>query len=314
MNSYKLPDMNLWQCRKDAAIGDYFCHNVFPCNLDTDILKYKNFAILGFESDLGVQRNLGRVGAKSGPDEIRKCLSRLAIRNVKECYDCGNILIDNDDSLLSGQQLFATYITKILKAGITPIVLGGGHETAYAHYMGLLEGTSDDIAILNFDAHFDLRMVANDNEGTSGTPFRQIYNLCKEKGRDFSYYCIGIQPFSNTNGLYSFAKESETTYLEASEVNFNPDSVKDLVNKIISRHKQIYITVCLDVFHYSYAPGVSAPQALGINPYVVINALRSIREADKVFSMDIVELNPLMDIDNHTARLAANIIGEFYYS
>lgn len=311
MNHYELTSLNLWQCRSDARFGDYFCHNVSICDVTNDNLQNKDFAILGFASDLGVERNFGRIGASLGPDAIRKCLSRITIPQIKPCYDAGNVVVDRSDSLLGAQMLLAQYVTKIIKSGSTPIVLGGGHETAYGHYLGQLDALNEDIAILNFDAHFDLRTVNEDNEGTSGTPFRQIYNVCKERGRQFNYYCIGIQPHANVNSLYEFARQTRTTYLEAKDVNTR--TLQALIKTILVKHKYVYLTVCLDVFHYSYAPGVSAPQALGISPHIVIEALKQLQLSNQVVSMDIVELNPELDIDNHTARLAANLIAEFYY-
>lgn len=326
MNQYLLPSLEVWQCRPDALVGDYFCHNIVLCNLDKeiveqDIVGQANFAILGFQSDLGVRRNLGRIGAKSGPTVIRQFLSRLSIPSPKKCYDCGDVVVDSDesnscDNLLLAQQMLAKYITRILQhqraLHTVPIILGGGHETAYGHYLGLLDAIEDDdIAILNFDAHFDLRPLSHNNQGNSGTPFRQIYNECVSKGRSFNYYCVGIQPRSNTCALYEFARQTNTTFIEAAEVKQNPHKVLELMQTIMHKHKYIYLSICLDVFHYSVAPGVSAPQALGIYPEIVIDAIKFIR--DKVLSLDIVELNPELDIDNHTARLAANLVAEFCY-
>ena len=311
-----------WTCRSDAEPGDYFCHNIQCCDLsaaahdwapwdsevDTKILRPK-FAILGFASDLGVQRNLGRVGAKLAPALIRKFLSRLSIPYLEPTYDCGDIVVD--ESLLAGQQLLAAKVALLVKAKITPLVLGGGHETAYGHYLGLMHGLAAPIAILNFDAHFDLRPVSDTNEGNSGTPFRQIYNHLAPQ--DFNYYCIGIQPRANTRSLYAFAAASGTKFIEAAAVIKFPHRVLELVAEIIARHKYIYVTLCLDVFHYSFAPGVSAPQALGISPQIVIEALQLLKKSQQVCGLDVVELNPNLDIDNHTARLAANLISEFYY-
>ncbi len=318
MHHYQLADMQLWQCRADSQIGDYFCHNVQPCDLEHDLehkpLKPIGYALLGFASDLGVAHNFGRIGAKLAPNIIRQFLSRLTIPALNPCYDCGNLVVDNDLSLLDAQKIFAQKIALLLKHGITPLVLGGGHETAYGHYLGLMRGCSANIAILNFDAHFDLRNLANDEAGNSGTPFRQIYNQCQAQGREFNYYCVGIQPRANTQALYDFAASTKTTFIEAAQVINQPQSVLDLVRSIIDRHLHIYITICLDVFHYSCAPGVSAPQALGISPNIVLECLTLLKQSQQVLGLDIVELNPNLDIDNHTARLAANLLAEYYTS
>lgn len=314
MNHYVPTDSSLWSCRPDAQENEYFCQNIVLKNLETELLEPANFALLGFASDLGVQNNHGRIGAKLAPCKIRQFLSRLTIPYPLNGYDCGDIVVDNNASLLAAQHLLATKVTQLQKAGITTIVLGGGHETAYGHFMGLMATPNEDIAILNFDAHFDLRPVAANNEGTSGTPFRQIYNECLAKKQAFNYYCVGIQPRANTQELYKFANDSDSYYLEAQQVNHNPQAVTQFIEAILAKHKHVYVTICLDVFHYSFAPGVSAPQVLGINPQIVLDALSQLRKSQQVLSLDIVELNPNFDIDNHTARLAATLLAEFLYS
>ena len=72
---------------------------------------------------------------------------------------------------------------------------------------------------------------------------------------------------------------------------------------------QVYLTVCLDAFSMSVAPGVSAPSPGGILPGRWLKELFAmLRQDDKLLSADIAELNPSVDIDNHTARLAAYLI------
>ena len=65
---------------------------------------------------------------------------------------------------------------------------------------------------------------------------------------------------------------------------------------------------CLDVFDQSFAPGVSAPQAFGLNPWQVWQLIKPIVLSNKIISLDIAELAPPLDIDNRTARLAGEII------
>ena len=72
----------------------------------------------------------------------------------------------------------------------------------------------------------------------------------------------------------------------------------------------IYLSICLDVLAECYAPGVSAPQPLGLSPWQVIPLLKYIMQSGKVISLDIAELSPPLDQEQKTARLAALIIAE----
>lgn len=65
----------------------------------------------------------------------------------------------------------------------------------------------------------------------------------------------------------------------------------------------------MDVFAAPYAPGVSAPAYNGIRPDTVFfDCLENLFKTGRIVSLDIAELNPRMDIDNRTARLAATIV------
>ena len=78
--------------------------------------------------------------------------------------------------------------------------MGGGHEIAYASFAGLARHLSRHerlprIGILNFDAHFDLRHA---ERASSGTPFRQIAELCQACDWPFAYCCLGISRLGNS--------------------------------------------------------------------------------------------------------------------
>ncbi|HEL0091702.1 TPA: arginase family protein, partial [Streptococcus equi subsp. zooepidemicus] len=96
------------------------------------------FGIIGFKSDKGVYINNGRVGAVEGPTAIRSQIAKLPWHwgtNVT-VYDVGNIDGPNH-SLEELQESLSQAIQRMYQLGIQPIVLGGGHGTAYGHYLGI---------------------------------------------------------------------------------------------------------------------------------------------------------------------------------
>jgi formiminoglutamase len=76
----------------------------------------------------------------------------------------------------------------------------------------------------------------------------------------------------------------------------------------------IYLTICLDVLAECFAPGVSAPQPLGLSPWQTLPLLKYIIQSGKVVSLDIAELSPPLDQEQKTARLAALIIAELLHT
>lgn len=297
----------LWFGRIDAKDFEYFfqiikfldLNNVVPKNIDQN-----GYALLGFMCDEGVRRNFGRVAAKEGPLAFREVLAKMPLHANINLYDAGNVVCENGD-LEAAQFELGMRVYQILNLGLQPVVIGGGHETAYGHYQGLNK-YFDDVAILNFDAHFDLRELVENNKGSSGTPFRQIHSMLKVQNKKFSYYCAGIQKIANTKSLFKYAEDNMVGYLLADDIKRNPYDL-DWIKNILKTHKHLYVTVCLDVFNVGISPGVSAPQPLGIEATYVIEALKILKKSGQVVSLDIVELAPKYDIFNCTAKLAASL-------
>jgi formiminoglutamase len=306
-------DLLLWKGRQDSFFGEYIYQQVIPLDLSSSLpLNYPkdSYFLLGFQSDEGVVRNLGNAGAFDGPNTFRQFFSRLPLHSQFKLYDAGNVVCVNGD-LESAQQELATRIDQILNLGVKPIVIGGGHEIAWGHYQGIhkhfIKHSKESVAILNFDAHFDLRPLDNGIHGTSGTPFRQCNDLLTAHQQTFNYYCVGIQPFSNTKSLFEYAKTNNVDYRLAEDINANPQNL-DFIQHIINSHNKLYVTICLDVFQESIAPGVSAPQPFGIGVRYVFNALKILKNSKKVVSLDIAELSPSLDINNQTSRLAGSLL------
>lgn len=267
-------------------------------------------AVLGFACDEGVKRNLGRPGAAEGPEAIRRALSNLPVFHPNiPIYDAGDITCPNSD-LETAQHQLALAVAKVLHNGAFPILLGGGHEIAYAHYCGITAYLKDrqkqGIGIINFDAHFDNREIT-ENGPSSGTGFRQIAEDCGQRGTDFRYLALGIEKTSNTPYLFETARATGTQYALASQ--FDGNQPIELLENFCQSGEQLYLTIDMDVFAAPYAPGVSAPAYNGIRPdSTFFNCLEKIFASGKLISLDLAELNPAMDIDNRTAKLAASII------
>ncbi|MCF6807524.1 formimidoylglutamase [Thiotrichales bacterium 19S9-12] len=306
----KTKNLNLWQGMGDKDLVEYVYQNVLIGQIEDTFLK-KGYGLLGFKSDEGVRRNLGRIGAREAPDSIRHSLSSLAVSKEIGIYDFGDILC-LDGNLEASQALFSEQVVKIIKQGLLPVGLGGGHEIAWGHYLGIDKAyeMNEEVAIINFDAHLDLRTLVNGKDASSGTPFYQISEYLKQMNRPFHYYCLGVQPSANTKKLFEYAKAHHVTIQVAEDIKKDPFDLS-LIKKIVNQHAKIYVTVCLDVFHASIAPGVSAPQALGVDAYYVLEALKYLKQSNQVVGIDVAELSPRFDIDGRSSKLAANLIHTF---
>lgn len=318
--NYKPMDKSLWQGRTDSESNfDAFRWHqwVKPLDLREDNPHLANvklgFAFIGFCCDEGVKRNRGRIGAANGPQGIRKELSNLPCVFTKEVelFDAGNIYCENI-TLEEAQALLSKAVEKILNLNLFPIILGGGHETTFGNYNGVLNHLSQNnskpnIGIINFDAHFDLRPYPNGS--SSGTMFRQISDICKDRDLKYSYLCLGVQKHCNTVDLFKTANKLGVDYILAKDiVNHDSWDTLEKLERFIKLQDRIYITICSDVFSSSFAPGVSAAQPLGLDPESVLKFLKYIIRSNKVISFDISEVSPRFDQDDTTANLASVII------
>lgn len=307
---YEPTDTTLWQGRKDSLANERFFQHVHCVDIRSHTFNNKKPSVMvGFCSDEGIKRNEGQVGAKAGPTALRQQLAKLACHSKQQFLDIGNIVCQ-DAPLELAQQQFAKLLSHCHQHGLKTIAFGGGHEIAWAHFSGLTPHYPK-IGIINFDAHFDLRPSTDEHSSTSGTPFWQIKQHCTQHHLTFDYCCLGIQPLSNTESLFEQAHEWGVSYLTAEQIN-RENFAKQIsfLDEFMLKHDYLYLTICMDVFAESYAPGVSAPQALGLTPWQALPLLKYIVQTGKVVSVDIAELSPPLDQEQKTSRLAAVIIAE----
>lgn len=269
----------------------------------------KSVALIGFACDEGVLRNGGRVGAKDGPLCFRQACGNLPVHFDDEMLfiDLGDIICETE-AMEEAQAELANLVELALYYGYQPLVIGGGHEVAYGHYTGICKHTAetDNIGIINFDAHFDLRNPAG-GLTNSGTGFFEIATDCRLDNKPFKYLAIGIQQNSNTRLLYQTAEELGAAYIPAGRFSVtHAAEVLSTIENFIRESTHVYLTIDLDVFASSAAPGVSAPAYSGLFPDpFFFKCLQVITSSNKVISMDIAEYNPLYDPEHVTAKLAA---------
>lgn len=321
LKNYSPIDTKFWTGRIDDLndIDSFRMHQIIQLLDLTEIesleieLSKLNICFIGFCCDEGIKRNLGRKGAKHGPEYIRKEFANLPVTfgNDVEIYDAGNIFC-LENNMEEAQEQLEIAIEAILNNKLFPIILGGGHELAFGHYNGITNHLNNNakyphLGVINFDAHFDLRPYKN--QGSSGTMFSQIADKCLKEKREFSYMCLGIQKSANTISLFKKANSLGVKYILAKDfVESNFENISMGINSFINQHEHIYVTICSDLFNSAFAPGVSSLQPFGMNPEIVLNFLKNILKTNKVISLDIAEVSPRFDQDKRTAKLVAIII------
>jgi len=265
------------------------------------------FCLLGYCCDAGVALNLGRAGAARGPEAIRRQLANLPVNfpdGVRLC-DGGDIHCV-DGEVEASQRALAALVERSLASRLLPIVLGGGHDVTFGHYLGLRNAlpASTRLGIVSFDAHLDLRPLRP--AATSGTMFTQIAADCRDRGTDFRYLCVGVQRSANTVSLFRTADALGVEHVLAKDMDdADLESVRRTLDGFLGGCDVAYVTVCADVFSSAFAPGVSAPQPFGLQPETVLRLFKHTLASGKIVGFDIAEVSPRFDNDDRTAKLAA---------
>jgi formiminoglutamase len=265
--------------------------------------------LIGFPSDEGVRRNGGRPGAKDGPRAIRSVLANLAWRHLHPVYDGGDVACTNTD-LTADQKRLNEAVYNAIAAGHRPIVLGGGHESAWGTYVGLVRAVQAidpalKVGIINIDSHFDLRA---DQKHNSGTSFSQISRWCAEIDRLFWYMCLGVSEPSNTAAMFDRAKRFNVKYKV--DIDLDPwllATTFDAIHKFVAAVDFIQLSIDLDVLPAADMPAVSAPALRGVPIASVEAILATVLATGKVAVTELVELNPSFDVDERGARTAARL-------
>jgi formiminoglutamase len=265
--------------------------------------------IVGFRCDEGVRRNKGRLGAAAAPAAIRAQLGPLAYHLDRSVFDAGDVAVVDDSPgvLEEGQKRAGHVVSELLDAGNLTVLLGGGHETAFASYLGVAGSAAlrsgKRLGVLNLDAHFDLRDAP---EPSSGTPFLQMANAEAAAGRELKYAVVGISEPNNTRTLFNTAARLGVDYVL--DEDCTAEATSRFVASFLEQVDALYLTIDLDVLPASVAPGVSAPAAYGVPLPVITAVCRQVAASGKLLHLDVAELNPEFDVDSRTAKVAARLL------
>jgi formiminoglutamase len=309
---WQAPDPDAWRGRVDEGEGPRALRWHQVVTKEDPATAAPGLALLGFACEAGVLRNGGRPGAHLAPGALRRALAGLAWHGGRLLVDAGDVVV-RGDALEVGQRILGERVAALLRQGHLPMVLGGGHETAFGTVQGLaayLEETHPTrtpvLGVLNLDAHLDLRRALRPS---SGTPFRDMALLCQALGWDFRYLCIGVAEPANTGALFDTAREMGARWiLDDEAIPSALESLRGEIRAFLAEVDHLHLSLDLDVLPASVAPGVSAPAARGVDPSVVEGVVKEVLAGDRLRTADVSELSPPHDPDGRTARVAARLV------
>lgn len=193
---------------------------------------------------------------------------------------------------------------KIIETGTVPVMIGGDHSVTTGLIRGLKE-KYDDLSVLHFDAHADMRDSYEGTKYSHACTGRRIAEICKVAQ-------VGIRSLSiEESEFLKTAKNVKTYYAKdikgSGNVYFlNIDEIKNFLTD------NVFITIDLDVFDPSIMPSTGTPEPGGLQWYDVINTIREVVKGKNVVGFDCVELCPIDGMvapDFMAAKLVYKVMG-----
>lgn len=182
------------------------------------------YVLLGIPEDIGVRANYGRPGTASAWESAIKSIANIQhnrfckgnqiiilgqVNVLEEMRDVENLDFNDIDDRSKLSQLVekidkevSHIIFNIIKAGKTPIIIGGGHNNAYGNIKGTALAKGRPINAINFDAHSDFRILEGRH---SGNGFSYAY----EEGFLKKYFIFGLHENYTSKSVLDIIKKIE---------------------------------------------------------------------------------------------------------
>ena len=246
-----------------------------------------------------------RPGSRFGPARIREVsigLEEYSVyldRELDEVayFDAGDIPLPFGNAQRS-IDIIEEYIDGLLADGKKPLGMGGEHLVSWP-VMKAVAKKHEDLAIIHFDAHTDLREQYEGEPLSHSTPIRKIAEHIGPK----NVYSFGIR--SGMKEEFHWAKENGM-HISKFEVL---EPLKEILPTLAGR--PVYVTIDIDVLDPAHAPGTGTVDCGGITSKELLASIHAIAGSDvQVVGADLVEVAPVYDSSEQTANTASKLIRE----
>lgn len=215
------------------------------------------------------------------------------LEDMKVC-DYGDVELTFGNAKKQMNEIYE-FSKKIVEDNKIPFMIGGEHLVSYPVVKAVSE-KYENIHIIHFDAHTDLRTNYMGEEFSHSTVMYHINNLDNVS----KIYQFGIR--SGTKEEFEYA--SKHTYIEKFSVN----TVSEIVEQL--KDEKVYISIDLDVLDPSIFPGTGTPEPGGITFNELTTSIVELSKLKNIVGIDVVELSPMLDASGVSNAVCAKTIRE----
>ena len=284
-------------------------------------------AVIGAPLDLGA----GRRGVDMGPSAIRYAGLEPRIEELgRRCVDWGDVVTAVAEASAVGDERvrflpqiketcerIAELVAKAVDQGFVPLVLGGDHSVALGTLGGLARASGKG-GVLWLDAHGDLNRPGTSPTGNvHGMPLAAALGL---GGAEFESEAYPLPALERSRvalfGVRSLDPAERELLAELDALVFTMSDLDRVGVEPAMREALehvagpgfVHVSLDLDVLDPEVAPGVGTPVRGGLSYREAHLALELVAESALVRSLEVVEVNPILDRENQTAELAVELV------
>lgn len=288
--------------------------------------------IIGFPMDLGADRR----GVDMGPSALRIAGLEERLESLGyEIIDHGDVQIQHRtqqkvtdtklkylEEIVKTSELLAKKVQAVLKRGNFPLCLGGDHSMSLATIAGLSAHCRDNnkkLGVIWIDAHPDMNTEETTPSGNiHGMPMAASLGYGHEKLTNL----LGFSPKIEAEncaliGIRSIDTEERKTIIKSklkvcSMTTIDKYGVYKVISDIIedlkSKVDHIHVSFDVDSLDPDVVPGVGTPVLGGLSYREAHMIMESIAESNIMHSLEVAEVNPILDTKNQSAKLAVEIV------
>ncbi|CAC8338233.1 Arginase [Staphylococcus aureus] len=295
--------------------------------------KTKAIDIIGAPSTFG-QRKLG---VDLGPTAIRYAglISRQKQLDL-DVYDKGDIKVPavniekfhsvqkglrNYDEIIDVNQKLNKEVSASIENNRFPLVLGGDHSIAVGS-VSAISKHYNNLGVIWYDAHGDLNIPEESPSGNiHGMPLRiltgegpkELLELNSNVIKPENIVLIGMRDLDK--GERQFIKDHNIKTFTMSDID--KLGIKEVIENTIEYLKSrnvdgVHLSLDVDALDPLETPGTGTRVLGGLSYRESHFALELLHQSHLISSMDLVEVNPLIDSNNHTAEQAVSLVGTFF--
>jgi arginase len=291
-------------------------------------MKYMHICVIGAPIDLGADRR----GVDIGPRAIRYAGLHAQLQRLGHTvHDMGNLVVPQADNqaigkprlkylepIIQASEELSRMVTNALEAQEFPLVLGGDHSIALGSISGVAR-KHPEVGVIWIDAHADFNV---EETTPSGNIHGMILAALAGLGNERLTHIDGWGPKINKDKIVIVGArdldpgEQELLRMHHIHVFTMSDIDRYGISRIIQQAIEIagagkapiHLSLDMDSLDPREAPGVGTPVRGGLSYREAHFAMEMMNESQRMVSMDVVEVNAILDRENATALLAVELI------